>query len=352
LALGLLAIVAVPPPAWSQDSSVNDRLDRLERDLNMLQRQVYRGGAPAETADSSDAGGGNPNAAVNLDIRMDRLEQQMRELTGRVEEYGNAVTQLRQKLEQINSDIDVRFNQLQGTAGAASPAPGPLPRNSAAAAAAPSADQGGGDRDGDQQEPGDSGADSGGGGLTPPTSLMPPGTAVPGPGAPQAIFNTLTPPGAGPSPAQQAEPQVASTEGGGASAPGRLPGGSPSKQYNYAFGLLKQADYPAAEAALQAFVTRHPNDPMASNAQYFLGETFYTRGRFADAATAFAEGFKRYPKSARAPNDLLMLGLSLSHDRQKQNACLALDQLDHGYPNAARLRARAATERKRLGCSS
>ena len=75
-----------------------------------------------------------------------------------------------------------------------------------------------------------------------------------------------------------------------------MPSGSTSEQYNQAFGLLKQADYPAAEVALKAFVEQHPNDPMAGNAQYWLGETYYTRGRYADAASAFAEGYKRYPR--------------------------------------------------------
>ena len=68
---------------------------------------------------------------------------------------------------------------------------------------------------------------------------------------------------------------------------------------------MKKADYPGAETALKAFVERHPNDPMAGSAQYWLGETYYARGRYAEAASAFAEGYKRYPKGAKAPDDLL-----------------------------------------------
>jgi tol-pal system protein YbgF len=78
---------------------------------------------------------------------------------------------------------------------------------------------------------------------------------------------------------------------------------------------LKQADYPAAEVALKAFVEQHPNDPMAGNAQYWLGETFYTRGRYAEAATAFAEGYKRWPKSSKAADELLKLGMSRIRNR-------------------------------------
>ena len=113
-------------------------------------------------------------------------------------------------------------------------------------------------------------------------------------------------------------------------------------------GLRPQS---AAEAALKAFVEQHPKDPMAGNAQYWLGETYYTRNRFLEAASAFAEGYKRYPKSAKAAEDLLKLGMSLSRANQKPNACLAFAQLDRDFPNpGASIRDRAATEKKHLGC--
>ena len=115
---------------------------------------------------------------------------------------------------------------------------------------------------------------------------------------------------------------------------GTLPSGSASEQYNTAFGLLKQADYPAAEEALRTFVQQHPNDPLAGNAQYWLGETYFARGKYADAASAFAEGYKRYPKGPKAADDLLKLGMSLGRANQKQNACVALIQLDHDFPHA------------------
>src|SRR5579885_2727073 len=117
-----LVWAAAPLPARAQDRQTLDRLDRLERDLNMLQRQVYRG-APT-TATTGDAG-----QAASVEIRMERLESQMRDLTGRVEEFANQVAQLRQRLEQINSDIDVRLGQGGGGPGpvAAATHPGPRP---------------------------------------------------------------------------------------------------------------------------------------------------------------------------------------------------------------------------------
>lgn len=305
--VGLLTILAWPTAAWSQDRGTEERIDRLERDLNMLQRQVYRGVAPTVMAD--------PNAAADVEIRMDRLEAEMRDLTGRVEEFANRVELLRQRIEQINSDLDVRFNQGAGVAAAAPP---PGRRQTAY----------------DPQPP--------------PPGPLPAGTVVPAP-----IFGTLTPPGMGPSGGSAPPPEPASAGPSGARPPG--PGGSPtgtaSEQYNYALGLLKQADYAGAEQALRAFVQAHPDHAMAGSAQYWIGETYYARGKFAEAAAAFAEAYKRYPKGAKAPEDLLKLSMSLARVKQKDNACVALAQLDRDFPNpVATIKERAAAEKKRLGC--
>ena len=90
---------------------------------------------------------------------------------------------------------------------------------------------------------------------------------------------------------------------------------------------------------------------MASNAQYWLGETFYARGKYMEAASAFADGYKRYPKGAKAVDELLKLGMSLARANQKPNACVALAQLDRDFPNpGASIKERAAAEKKRLGC--
>jgi tol-pal system protein YbgF len=147
-------------------------------------------------------------------------------------------------------------------------------------------------------------------------------------------------------------PELASAGAGGTLRPqGVLPAGSASEQYNFAFGLLKQADYPAAEEALKTFIRQHPDDGLAGSAQYWLGETYYVRGNYSDAASAFAEGYKRYPKGAKAADDLLKLGMSLARANQRQNACIALAQLDRDFPNPGNaIKERAKDEKKKLGC--
>ncbi|MGC2203501.1 MAG: tol-pal system protein YbgF [Stellaceae bacterium] len=325
----LLVTAAIPvPAARSQDRAIQDRLDRLERDLSMLQRQVYRGGS------AQVIGTGN-SAAVDTELRMDRLEAQMRELTGRVEDATNGLEQLRRRLEQVNSDIDVRLGQDQSQARSAPP-------NSHAAA---------GITDSSPARSLAMRGPSPGANLVRSRSadeLMPPGTLVPPPPDPPGGAGTLTPPG----PAH-AKPEATMAAAGATLRPpsSALHSGSASEQYNFAFGLLKQADYPAAEEAFKAFIAQHPSASLAGSAQYWLGETYYARHRYAEAASAFAEGYKRYPKGPKAADDLLKLGMSLARANQKHSACVALGQLDHDFPNpGAPIRDQAAKEKKQLGC--
>jgi tol-pal system protein YbgF len=320
--LVLLSMAVAAPAVRAQDASTPERLDRLERDLSMLQRQVYRG-TGGEAPPGAESGGGT---AVDLQVRMDRLEQQMRDLTGRVEDETNQVQQMRQRLEQVNSDIDVRLGQGQGQDAAAVSPPRP-------AAAEPAA-------------------------LT-PYGRPPPPPPPPGYGT----YGTLSPPGEAPAPqpgtetpypgpARRTPPQIASA-GDALRPPGSdaMPSGSASAQYNSAFGLLRKADYPAAEEALRSFIQQHPGDPLAGNAQYWLGESFYARGKYSEAAAAFADGYRRYPRGPKAADGLLKLGMSLDRANQKHNACIALMQLDRDFPHpGSAIKDRSTQEKKKLGC--
>ena len=332
LLLMVLTIALPTQAARSQDRAMQDRLDRLERDLSMLQRQVYRSAGGSVVPPGS-------SGAVDSELRMDRLETEMRQLTGRVEDAINGVEQLRRRVEQVNSDIDVRFGQ-----GQSAPPPPRSPGGGAVATATAAALPARGVPPAASAAP-----------VAPRNPPMPPGTPVPPPPytyTPTGL-GTLTPPKSpgGPQPFTP-EPENAAT--GGAIRPpssGGLPAGSASEQYNFAFGLLKQADYPAAETALKSFIRQHPNDGLAGSAQYWLGETYYARGNYAEAAIAFAEGYKRYPKGTKAADDLLKLGMSLARVDQKQNACTALAQLDRDFPNPGNtIKERAKDEKKRLGC--
>ena len=125
-----------------------------------------------------------------------------------------------------------------------------------------------------------------------------------------------------------------------------------SKQlYETAYGYLLQRDYGAAEAAFDEFLRRHPNDPLAGNAQYWLGESLYVRGQYRAAAGAFLKGYQTYGKSAKAPESLLKLAMSLQRLGQKDAACSSFSELTTKFPNApAHVKTTAQTERQRAGC--
>ena len=133
--------------------------------------------------------------------------------------------------------------------------------------------------------------------------------------------------------------------------PGGESGGSAKQAYETAYGYLLQQNYSAAETAFDDFLQRYPSDPLAGNAQYWLGESLYVRGQFKAAATAFLKGYEAYGASAKAPDSLLKLAMSLDRLGQKEAACSSYSELNSRFPNApSHVKTRAQTERQRVGC--
>lgn len=233
-------------------------------------------------------------------VRMSELERQISDLTGRVEELQFQNRQLADQLERALNDIEFRLGDLEGGGSGDLGAGG-----GAAAPAAP-----------------------------PPAAPQPPGG-----------FDVMAPPPAEPPPGllgvvPPAEP-----------ARGLLPQGDPTAEYGNAYALLEQRDFPGAEAAFQRFLRGNPGHPLAGNAQYWLGETYYVRGRFNEAAVAFAQNYQLYPTGPKAADSLLKLGMSLAALGQRTDACQIYSQLRVEFPSAstAVLR-RAEQERDRLQC--
>ena len=157
------------------------------------------------------------------------------------------------------------------------------------------------------------------------------------------ILNPAQPPHAG-SPG----PRVAAAPAPGSPAEAET---NPKQLYETAYGYLLQRDYGAAEAAFEEFLRRHPNDPLAGNAQYWLGESLYVRGQYRAAAGAFLKGYQTYNRSAKAPESLLKLAMSLQRLGQKDAACSSYNELVTKFPAApAHVKSTAQTERQRAGC--
>ena len=130
-----------------------------------------------------------------------------------------------------------------------------------------------------------------------------------------------------------------------------LPPGTPKQKYDYAFSLLQKRDYALAEQALRAFIEQHSENQYAGNAYYWLGETYYVRKQWQDAAIIFADGYKRSPEGAKAPDNLLKLGKSLTGVGETVLACKTFIELLTKFPNAnTRILDNAKSELGRVGC--
>lgn len=251
------------------------------------------------TANAQDFASAPNNAALmQLDMRLQQLEAQVRELTGLAERNQFQNMQMQNRMERMAQDLEIRFQELQqaetARAAQAAQAQAAAPPAPAATAAAP-----------DEAEN--------------PTAPAPANTANDNKSSPKTAANNA---------AAQA-------------------------LYDEGFAKLRQADYAAAEKSFRAFLDNHGSHSLAGNASYWLGETFYVRGKFKEAAVTFAEGYQKYPKNSKAPDNLLKLAMALGNLGSKDDACLTLAELRSKYPSAApTIRTRAEQERKKLACKT
>jgi tol-pal system protein YbgF len=311
LVLGL-GLGLFPSTGHTQDLSVlSDRLDRLERTLTDMQRTVYAGNPPPAAAASGvgSTADAAPTALARIEVRLQRLETQIRELTGKVEEASYHANQVQKRLDTLQADTDYRLRALEGGAP-----PAPVAGTGQQGNAAPPASGG--------QTTAAADANSGRGSL----------------GTISGSQLQLNPPPAGGAPAQTAALPPA--------------GATPEQLYDAAFDLLVRKEFGSAELAFQRFVSEYGDDPLAGNAQYWLGETYYVRERYEDAAVAFLNGYREYPSSPKAPDSLLKLGMSLARAGKTNEACVTLAKVESDYPNAGtQLTRRLFLEKQRLQCA-
>jgi tol-pal system protein YbgF len=134
-------------------------------------------------------------------------------------------------------------------------------------------------------------------------------------------------------------------------APSELPGATADEQYQYAFGLLRENRYDDAEKALRTFISENPEHQLTGNANYWLGETYYVRGDYKNAAITFAQGVKNYPQSGKGPDNMMKLGMALAAMDQVKDACTAFTEVGKRYPQASdTLKDRVIKEQQRNGC--
>tara|TARA_B100001250_G_C19731472_1_gene758695 strand:- start:821 stop:1378 length:558 start_codon:yes stop_codon:yes gene_type:complete len=130
-----------------------------------------------------------------------------------------------------------------------------------------------------------------------------------------------------------------------------LPDGTPEEQYQFANNYLKVGDYNNAERAFREFVLSNPDHNLSGTAQYWYAETFRLRQLYTDAASAYLEGYQKYPKGEKAPLNLLRLGVSLVQIGEKDQGCLMIVGVEQQYPDATQsVLKRAIYESKKFEC--
>jgi len=127
--------------------------------------------------------------------------------------------------------------------------------------------------------------------------------------------------------------------------------GGEDPQYQAAYEQILSGDYASAEAGFAEYIANNPKSKRIADANFWLGESQYSQGKFNDAAKTFLDGYKSYGKSAKAPEMLLKLAMSLAKLDSKDTACATLRQVPKAYPKASRaVITKVASEQKRLAC--
>jgi tol-pal system protein YbgF len=305
--------------------------------------------------------------AAELSVRLDRLENVIRQLTGTVEQLTFRNQQLETQLKRLQDDNEFRFQQL-GSKGAAAPPqqqmvpqPNPLP-------AVPGRRS---DVFDPSQNPTAPGAPRTLGSGTPmasqaqsaapePADNLPPVGAPGGrPAGAPLDLSTLSrnapddpppQPGINSQPAPRNATLAAVPPAGGPSAVAP-PSDQPKDIYDLGYGYVKRKDYALAEGTFRDFLKQHPNDRLAPDAQFWLGETMFQRQRYRDAADVFLVVVSNHEKSGKAPDALLRLGQSLAALGQKEMACASLSEVGRKYPRAsASVKRGVEQEQKRAHC--
>ncbi len=323
--------------------------------------------------------------AAELLVRVNRLEGQVRQLSGQIEQLQFQNRRLEEQMRKFQEDVEFRFQELGKGGRPAAAAPSATPPAAAAPARpatppanAPAAQQP--QRRGDafdpSQQPGAPGAPRTLGSIDPATAAARPG--LPGmdgiladddePGEPLDLSRRAAvgppppglPAGALPAPAAPAPavptpaqlPPAQARQAQPAPTPVAVSGtGSAKDDFDIAYGLVLQRQYDLAEQAFRQYLDTWPRDRMVPNAIYWLGETYYRRGRYTDAVEQYLKMHKNYGSSRLAPESLYKMALSLRAMNEPAQACATLAEITRKYPDASSdVKAGVERELRRGGC--
>ena len=292
----------------AQDEETNEIIEKLKKDIKTLEKAVYSQSNESNFSTSKTLTSNDEDVLTRHLLKLSEIEQQFQELTNKFEEINFKIDRLSTRLSKVQADNQLRFQELEIGAETnkvtSKKKKETLPGSS---------------------EPQDLGAISYK--DTETKELVQKTQSVETTGT--IVTETFV-----------SEEKI-------------LPKGSPKEQYNFATSLLKQGDYSTAERALREFVIENPEDKMAGNAQYWYAETFRIRQLYTDAASAYLEGYQKYPKSEKAAINLLKLGVSLVQIGEKDQGCLMIVGVKKEYPKAKQsVLQKAQYEEKKFDCKN
>tara|TARA_B110000444_G_scaffold246522_1_gene268163 strand:- start:2126 stop:3025 length:900 start_codon:yes stop_codon:yes gene_type:complete len=296
---------------YAEEEKINavvDQLQILTQDLKTLEKAVYKTAEITNTSGSIAANGLNEDILTRHLLKLNEIEEEFRKLTNRFEEVNFKLDNLSSRVSKIQSDTQLRFSDLETNEVN-------VKNNKKNKKKA--------------KLPGSEKAQDFG--VAPAYSLDPEDKtqATQSVEAKGAVFS---------------ETRIPETS--------LLPNKPPKEQYNFAVSFMKVGDYETAELALREFIDKNKSHELAGSAQYWYGETFRIRQLYSDAATAYLDGYQNYPKSLKAPENLLKLGSTMVELGEKDQGCKMIRGLKKQYPKASQsVLQKAQYEQKRFKCS-
>jgi tol-pal system protein YbgF len=302
-------ILNIQNKSFSEESEIYDLLNVIQKDLKTLEKAVYSGSSLSTT--EIDNSYSSEETLTRHLLKLSDIEQQFQELTNKFEEINFKIDRLSSRISKNQADNQLRFQDLENF------------------------------RLSDRSQSTDMISDQ-------PEKKLPGSSEAKDLGriSDEDLKST------------QLVQETQSIESTGTviteeypSAEKILPDGTPKEQYEFALSFVKVGDYETAEIALKEFVNTHTKDELAGNAQYWYAETFRIRQLYQDAATAYLDGYQKYPNSTKAPVNLLKLGVSLVQIGEKDQGCSMITGVSKQYPKASQsVLQKAKYEEKKFDC--
>ena len=317
LIFGILFFIFLPENSYSEN--IYEELELIRKDIKTIEKVIYSDNFSVNeqpTVSTNTLDQNSEDVLTRHLLKLSEIERQFQELTNKFEEINFKLDKLSTRLSKVQADNQVRFQQLENQASTINLNKGQqlssLPKE-----------------DKEKILPGTSQPQDLGSITYKDTETQLETQQTQSIDSTQAIVTETF----------QAEEKI-------------LPDVSPEKQYEFATSILKVGDYNTAERAFREFVLTNPKHNLAGSAQYWYAETFRIRELYTDAASAYLEGYQKYPKSTKAPINLLKLGVSLVQIGEKDQGCLMITGVQKQYPKANQsVLQKAKYEEKKFECS-